>query len=314
MTLPLPWRVRRAIEALATQAVRVCATRTLPRMLLNAIYLRASPARRSAFHHRHAKLFREAGEDVVAGVWRVDFCGRRLRMPLTGQRFWLDWDLAVSIVGHDIEVKLAYQQLLCGPRRPDLFIDIGANYGTHSLLFLTAGIETMSFEPNAKCGAHFTTLCEFNGVSPELYKLALGASDGEVELHYPERDTWLGSTDPAVAARLGTKYVLTSDIISQRPLDSFLARLAGRRVLIKIDTEGNELAVLQGATRVLAEIRPAIIFECWAGTERERIFECLATHDYGIRHLPCIDFVAEPGLNVAEFIASPANNFIALAR
>ncbi|CAA9891487.1 conserved hypothetical protein [Candidatus Methylobacter favarea] len=76
-------------------------------------------------------------------------------MPLTSERFWLDWDTAVSITGHDIEIKQTYEALIGSSEPPELFIDIGANYGTHSLLFLVHQIKTITFEPNASCHDFF---------------------------------------------------------------------------------------------------------------------------------------------------------------
>ena len=40
----------------------------------------------------------------------------------------------VSIVGHDIEVKETYAALIASDHRPTLFLDVGANYGLHSIL------------------------------------------------------------------------------------------------------------------------------------------------------------------------------------
>jgi hypothetical protein len=64
---------------------------------------------------------------------------------------WLDWFLALATLGDDSTVKKTYAAIVSSSRKPDLFLDVGANYGTHSLLFLAHGIRTWSFEPNARC-------------------------------------------------------------------------------------------------------------------------------------------------------------------
>jgi len=115
------------------------------RACLNAAYRGLTLDQQATVHARFAKLFRERGELREPGFWTVRFAGRRVRMPLRPFSMWLDWDNAVSLSGHDIEVKKTYLSLLGSRRRPELFLDIGANYGTHSLLFLVHGVDTIAF-------------------------------------------------------------------------------------------------------------------------------------------------------------------------
>jgi hypothetical protein len=72
------------------------------------------------------------------GLWRLRFAGTQIVLPLRRESFWLDWGFALGVLGHDAEVKRTYEMLLLSDR-PDLFIDIGANYGTHSMLMAAAG-------------------------------------------------------------------------------------------------------------------------------------------------------------------------------
>jgi hypothetical protein len=137
-------------------------TAALPwsRTLLNSLYLRMTPGQRSRFHQRLAKGFRETRLRPRSGRWEIVFAGKRVVMPLTTERFWLDWDNAVSIVGHDIEIKLTYEALIRSRMRPELFLDVGANYGVHSLLFLAHNIPTITFEPNSTCHAYLHETCK----------------------------------------------------------------------------------------------------------------------------------------------------------
>src|SRR5437016_329421 len=98
------------------------------------VYRRLSSAQMNSFHSYFANLFREAHEQVDEGVWTVNFIGKPIQVPLNPHRCWLDWDYAVSILGHDAEIKRTYASLIMSSIAPDLFVDIGANYGTHSLL------------------------------------------------------------------------------------------------------------------------------------------------------------------------------------
>lgn len=271
-----------------------------------------SPRAKAQFHVFFAKIFREGSARVEPGTWTVEFQGKMVRMPLSAEQMWLEWDSAVSLVGHDVDVKETYAALLASPAGPDLFVDIGANYGIHSLLFLVHGVDTLSFEPNSSCHGYFRLLSRANGVEPNIQHVALGAAEGNLQLVYPERDTWLGSTDAAVKSRLASKADLVTERVEQKTLDAYLPQFLGKRVLVKIDTEGNELAVLQGAMNTLERVRPKIIFESWGPEVRASLFEFLGKSGYQVQPLRLPPNLETPPLTYDEFMNSAAQNFIAV--
>lgn len=112
--------------------------------------------------------------------------------PLDGHDTWLEWDLALSMLGHELEVKHTYLNLI-RLQRPKLFFAIGANYGLHSTMFLIHGVPTVSFEPNPRCHEYFRKLALRNHVQCDIQQLALGAAEGWVQVSFPDRETWLGS-------------------------------------------------------------------------------------------------------------------------
>jgi hypothetical protein len=117
-------------------SVKLLAAFPWPRRVLNMVYIKLTPYQRIIIHDECARLFRNSKIRGSSGSWHIVFANKIIQMPLSAARFWLDWDLAVSIVGHDLEIKEEYEILINSTERPELFIDIGANYGTHSLLFL----------------------------------------------------------------------------------------------------------------------------------------------------------------------------------
>ena len=283
------------------------------RRILNSIYLGLNSRKRSVFHTLFAKIFVDTNDDASDGVWKVVFAGKSILMPLNSSRMWLDWDSAVSIIGHDIDVKETYEAIINShSEKPDIFVDIGANYGTHSLLFLVHEISTLTFEPNSSCHDYFIEMCKLNNVKPKLEHMALGEEHGYVELAYPMNETWLGTTESTSMKRLGKVKTLEMERVEQVLLDSYLPSFRGKRVLIKIDTEGNELAVLLGATKIIREVQPKIIFESWDGDERSKIFSFFDSEKYSIYSLPWAPYSDAHSLASEEYIESSATNFIAI--
>lgn len=219
---------------------------------------------KAAFHAAHAKRFRgrePSKEWPALTIFMVEFLGQKIKLPIRRDYLWLDWDTALSILGHDIGVKRFYEEKI--DSGIDLFIDIGANYGTHTFLFKSAGVWTLSFEPNPSCYEWFYLTCLLNSWYTENWEqVALGSHPGEVALTYPERDTWLGSVCPDVAKRLRSQFDVQAVSVPVRTLDEFID-LPGTRVLIKIDVEGAEGAVLRGAKQFIEKRRPTIVIESW---------------------------------------------------
>lgn len=141
-------RVVNAAKLIRNTFVSCVAAFGRSRRLLNAVYLRLTPSQRSVFHKEFSKIFRNSSIRASSGSWKVMFANKLIRIPLDSEQFWLDWDTALSVAGQDIEIRETYEALIGSSERPDLSIDIGAHYGTHSLLFLVHQIKTISVEPN----------------------------------------------------------------------------------------------------------------------------------------------------------------------
>lgn len=280
MVRPSP---RADLEGLVRRLVARRPTRTC----LNFVYGRLSSARKEAFYSLFAKIFREHPQNVAAGDWWVRVGDRWATLPLDGQDTWLEWDLAVSLLGHEMEIKQTYLDLIRF-RRSKLFFDIGANYGLHSTLFLLHGIPTVSFEPNPRCHQYFRKVTERNHVLGNLQPVALGATEGWADISFPERDTWLGSTNPGVVDQVSRAHggQVTTVRVVQTTVDVFVQRDGRRPDLIKVDTEGNEAAILVGARKTLATCRPWVIFESWRDGERDTLGSFFEGLDYRICALP----------------------------
>lgn len=311
--LSVTYTVKHKAKSILRRGVRVVVAFSWSRAILNTVYIQLTLSWKGCFYEAFAKIFRNTDIRVSDGYWKVAFADRTLRLPLTSERFWLDWEIALSVLGHDVEVKRTYEALLGTPsEKPELFVDIGANYGTHSLLFLVHGVETITLEPNTSCHEYFIETCMLNHVLPRLEPVALGEREGVAELSYPKDDTLLGSTNTELVKGLSSNREIVAEEVEQRTIDDYFPQIRGRRTLIKIDTEGNELFVLRGGIKTLRQTAPTIIFESWADRYRSKIFEILSSLDYSIYDLPWSPvFTAEP-LTFNEFMSSSSHNFIAL--
>jgi FkbM family methyltransferase len=306
-------RIRPEIRQDLQRLLKPLIARARTRAVVNAVYRRLTFKQWRGFNWFYSRLF-TPGDIGEPGEWIVDFAGRPVRLPLSREDFARDWERAASFLGHDDEVKSTYARLVAGPDPPNLFIDVGANFGTHSLMFLVHRIETWSFEPNSACHDRFRALCRLNGVEPYIIRAAVAEREGQATLSFPVDATWFGTIDPGVRDRIAAGSTLTNETVPQTALDLYLPAMKGRRVLLKIDAEGSERLVLAGARRMIEQLRPIVIFESTVADEhRDEVFAIFSGFGYTLRQLP------EPrgggqALSANAFHRTRHENFIALPR
>ncbi len=127
----------------------------------------------------------------------------------------------------------------------ELFLDVGANVGTWSMLAASLGVQVIAYEPSSDT---FPLLVENIGLNRwedriRPVKAAVGRSHGEARL-----TTGLGTVNRLVDEGGEAIPVVTLD--------------GPERVsLVKIDVEGAELDVLEGARRMIERDQPALIVE-----------------------------------------------------
>ncbi|MFC3174646.1 FkbM family methyltransferase [Novosphingobium bradum] len=174
----------------------------------------------------------------------------------------------VDRLGHwcDVEVDL-FRSLL--PERGGVCIEVGANIGMHAvpLARMCAGGKLVCYEPQRPI---FHVLCANlalnNLLNVEARRAAVGRAPGRIAIETSAYDQpWnygsfsIGSgfsTEGAYGAPVVTEGV---EIVS---LDSDPALEGLERVdLLKIDAEGHEMDVLEGARALIARHRPAIFVE-----------------------------------------------------
>jgi FkbM family methyltransferase len=128
----------------------------------------------------------------------------------------------------------------------DHVIDVGANVGLFTLMAATRNVPVTAIEPSPMNLAVLYRNLRLNSIDVEVLPVALANRFGLADLYGGGQGASLRSGWGGMAST----YTTTVPVHS---LDSlFAARLAGQRVVVKIDTEGSELAILRGAPMLLA--------------------------------------------------------------
>lgn len=298
---------RAAIRPALRACVAGVVTSSLGLAMVNRVH-RALPLtqKRRFFYLCHDGAYR------VEGPWHVQFAGRRLVLALH-RDFEPAWESAIGFHGYETEIHELYEALMRGRRPPRVFFDIGAHYGLHSLKLLAHGVQVVSFEPNIECHRFFRESARASGVRADIRTLALGRGAGTTTLVVPAHRSCLASTASDTIQRWGDETAVTRYRVPEMTLDEFIESERIVPDLLKIDTEGSELAVLDGASALLQNVRPLIVLESWRGSpDRVPLFRLLSRHGYGLHALA---FGVPPSaLATADgFVASAATNFLARA-
>lgn len=139
--------------------------------------------------------------------------------------------------------------------RLDTIFDIGANNGQYASLFEhDTNLKVYSFEPNPRS---FRTLKERFDNSSSVKTFEFGFSDFEGPATIFDRSDEEGSQHASIFEKVITDIHnagVVSTEISLTTIDKFLIEQQLNHIsLLKIDTEGNELAVLRGARAAINE-------------------------------------------------------------
>lgn len=141
----------------------------------------------------------------------------------------------------------------------DVVLDVGANAGQtgHALRELGYTRAIFSFEPLAQPFAELQDACA-NDQDWHAFNIALGAEEGENEMHVMEFDASSSMLRPEASFldRLPGSSELREETIQVQTLSHVVREhtLSDRSVYLKIDTQGSELDVLHGGEDVLSHI------------------------------------------------------------
>ncbi|HYL33022.1 MAG TPA: FkbM family methyltransferase [Stellaceae bacterium] len=204
------------------------------------------------------------------------------------------------------------EPVLCFAPEGANVIDVGANLGEWSVPLAKAVGATgrvISCEPNPHIASALAATLHINNLSQaQVFQIAISATDGEGHLAIDTEDSGL------------SRLAETGVPVPLRSLDSIVANIGLKRLdLLKIDVEGHEASVFEGAVMTINKMRPALIFESGheAPADRDHIgrslngmgYDVIAVlHHYGA--LPCT--LADYCLARGPCAGSEARNLLAL--
>ena len=127
-------------------------------------------------------------------------------------------------------------------RSEDLFLDVGANIGSFTVLASgVVGATTWAFEPDPHTALALNRNIELNGLTNRVvvHQTALGDDDGTIAF-----TRGLDTTN-----HVATVADPDDQIVMQRRLDSIIGN--HRPIMIKVDVEGHEDAFIRGAAQTI---------------------------------------------------------------
>jgi FkbM family methyltransferase len=164
-----------------------------------------------------------------------------------------------------------------------VIFDVGAFEGLLTLFFTQRAQRVVCYEPNPRNMARLRKNLELNHVrNVTLRQLGLGAHPCSMAMVWDPAMAGAATVEETNMARtIGAQKSARREEIQITTLDQDLAdALLPRPDLIKLDVEGYELPVLQGARSLLETVHPALYLEMHGETMNEKRRNVRAIVDY----------------------------------
>jgi FkbM family methyltransferase len=173
----------------------------------------------------------------------------------------------------------------------DVFIDVGAHWGVHSLTAATRWprqVSVLAIEAHPENSKRLRSWVERNGLESDVEVISNAIGDREGVAQMRVDGSSMGHSLRAHGSEFGLINTIGVGITTLDQLLSNRAHLRWRRIILKIDVEGCELEVLLGARQLLSSGDvAAIIWESSDFHERtvqdqrtEAIFDLLNSHEF----------------------------------
>ena len=176
------------------------------------------------------------------------------------------------------ELRIVQSYLTAYPNCNNIFIDVGGHVGTTSLPYSRLFTEIIAFEPNPVSYDLFIKNIQTNNINNiRVYNTGVHSKSTDCTIVKHGSNSGCYYIQECKKSEHTIPVIKLDDLTYDKPVD-----------FIKIDTEGSEIFVLEGAYNVLSEYKPLLNIETNSCSERffgynkERIFEYLKSLDYKV--------------------------------
>src|SRR5438876_11406302 len=164
---------------------------------------------------------------------------------------WLQWHLMHR--PKSAERELSYLGKVVSPDA--ITVDVGANCGLYTRRLARLSRQVHAFEPSQQM-ARLLRRTSARNVS--VHEIALSDHDGDAELFIPQGDDGLVYGLASLEARADPSARIVSAHVPIARLDAVIDQDVA---FVKIDVEGHELNVLNGAVELLERCQPVFLVE-----------------------------------------------------
>ncbi len=204
-------------------------------------------------------------------IWRSYYVG--INRLYASKVFGIDippsWGLP-QLKSLDMNVMPEYSEYSNDLLASSVVVDAGAGVGEYAVYCAKKfGCSVYAFEPVPSRYHAAKELAEHNSVNLELYNC--GLSDVDSKMAVPDGISMAGAGADNSSGEMPQVKTLALDSLNLKRLDVF-----------KIDTEGYEIPVLNGAMRTITEFKPKIIVEVHGKRNKKDVLDLLESLHYRI--------------------------------
>lgn len=170
------------------------------------------------------------------------------------------------------------------------FVDVGHSTGWFSLQVAAKGFKVIGFEPMTPAYNRAIENMKLNNLSYDIFNAAASNVNGETLVYFnPQVPITTGaSLEKCVRSNLNRNFVKVKTV----RLDDIL--MDEQICVIKIDVEGHELSVLEGAVNIIQKNKPKLILEANDTQSENMLSDWLAKQSYTYRMVDDRNMLCDP--------------------
>lgn len=220
-------------------------------------------------------------------TWKISVAGKPVRFTYKKGESRIIFHFPLSYKKNDTPLKVL-ETILQNHYPPDnYYFDIGANFGLRAIYYLTQKRPCILFEPNKDCNVITRRLIAENNFDSISIVSNIVGSENRSSKFYLSNSSYVSSMSKEYVEEMND---LKEEIdVDQITVDSFIESkgLKNKVSIIKIDVEGFEYQVCQGASQLLRSDNISLSIEVLPTTRnRQDLFDLLRSAGYTIF---CVD-------------------------